>query len=1503
MNRIYSVVWNSTLRLLQVASEQVRSRGGKPGRKRVRGVGGTRTGSSGLARVRHFGRAHLGNAALARPRFIKLHPRHGAVMTCFLLAALMLPLEAAWAYGEDGAAGTVINGSSAENSTVSAGGNGGAGAPDNSGGGDGGGGGGGGGGGIWVQTSGTTLSNLSGATAEGGAGGAGGASVHDNGGGGGGGGSGIALDYGTVTNDGVVLGGAGGAGGAGGDIGGNGGNGGGGGDGLVTTGTGEGQPVTITNSGSIQGGAGGNGASSPGYFSGSAGAGGNGVAMAGGTLNNNGSIEGGQGGTTAPGWGAGGDGGAGIWVSGNTQPTTINNGQTGTITGGAGQAGGDAGTTTPNGVGGAGIAGANLNIINAGTITGGVNTDGGRANAVTFTGGSNTFELDAGGNVIGNVDATAASGGTNTLALGGDSGTSATFRVEDIGAQYLGFQQYAKNGAGTWTLTGSTTEVTPWTLNDGTLSISANRSLGADSGTLTFNGGTLNTRASIEMARAISITQENGTIDTDAGTTLTASGTISGDGRLTKNGGGTLTLSGANTYSGGTVLQEGTVSIGADNNLGDSNGTLTFNGGTLNTTGTFATQRAITITQANGTIDTNSGTALTANGAISGDGSLTKTGAGTLTLSGNNTYEGGTVIQEGTVSVSADTNLGNSAGGLTLNDSTLNTSGTFATARAIALQGGGGTIDTHAATALTANGEISGDGALTKTGAGTLTLLGNNTYTGGTVLDGGTLELGADNNLGAAGTATGGLTFNSGILRTLNGFSTNRTLQLNGTGGMIDTASETLTWNGTISGAGRLSKTGNGELYLTGQNLYTGGTLISAGMLTVDSSDHGLGVGSGGLNTVNVAAGVSSSAMLRFVGNSSADGLTITTGARSTTIFDDHSVAGNAQLILNAQGRLMLAGAAQAPGATVTNNAGGFVDISALTASGTAIGSLAGEGSVALGSRTLTLGGLNRDDVINGAINDGGSGGTLLKTGSGALTLNGINTYTGGTNIAQGMLTIGDITHLNASTAGDVQVSAAGTLRGYGAVGGSVVNQGLVWPGSPTGTLSVGGNYQQGANGTLQIDVSPTSASQLKVGGSAALGGTLSLLYAPGTYRTISYQIVSSQGLSGDFSNVSTNGSEPQNLKRSINLSQSGVVLSLGVPTPPVPPDPPDPPDPPGPPTPPINPNPPDTPPGPVVVAPTNATLFGALGSAAMREGQQVNDLLLERMSRLCADASASVAGCLPLGRHAWVQTTGAIAQVGGNSGAPGYTDRRYGFLAGIERQVNAWTVGVAAGYSHADITEQQTGSSGKIDTLRIAGYGGRSLGPVNIAGTWGYAHDFLASSRNFGSFGNADGNSQGDEMHLGAQVSLPLTVGPLLVTPRAGLRYQYFHGHAFDESGPTSQNLVVGMQNLKSLQPYVGVTAGYPFMLLGERPGLVEARLGYAYETLDPSRSMAVTAADGTSFIVPGATSSRGMLSAGLGVKLPLRKTLDLNAGYDTLIHTGNVSGQALRLSLTYRF
>ncbi|OZI61903.1 autotransporter outer membrane beta-barrel domain-containing protein [Bordetella genomosp. 11] len=371
---------------------------------------------------------------------------------------------------------------------------------------------GGGGGGVGV-TSGVDLLVQSGTTVTGGAGGAAfGSLVSDTGaGGGGGGGAGVFSSANvTIQQGAAIVGGQGGA--ATGSIGG----GGGGGVAVILSGHG-----TVSNSGTLTGG-----------------------------------VAGRARGATAGVSGQAGSGGEGAWISNGG---TLINTSGGVIAGGAAVQFTQLGAAYPKPVGGIGVVGANATVINAGAITGGQNwiASAGIANAIQFIGGVNSLELQAGSTITGNVVAFSAA---DTLKLGGT--TNSSFDVSAIGAnaQYRGFGVFEKTGTSTWTLTGTSTESTPWTVQQGTLALDSAVSLTNstftvnNSGTLALNGGTSLTNSSFTI-------NNGGTVQVGGSNTNSAVAINSG-GRLIGNG----TVGATTVHAGGIVAP------------GNSIGTLNVNG-------------------------------------------------------------------------------------------------------------------------------------------------------------------------------------------------------------------------------------------------------------------------------------------------------------------------------------------------------------------------------------------------------------------------------------------------------------------------------------------------------------------------------------------------------------------------------------------------------------------------------------------------------------------------------------------------------------------------------------------------------------------------------------------------------------------------------------------------------------------------------------------------------------------------------------------------------------
>ena len=515
----------------------------------------------------------------------------------------------------------------------------------------------------------------------------------------------------------------------------------------------------------------------------------------------------------------------------------------------------------------------------------------------------------------------------------------------------------------------------------------------------------------------------------------------------------------------------------------------------------------------------------------------------------------------------------------------------------------------------------------------------------------------------------------------------------------------------------------------------------------------------------------------------------LTVGGNNLSTTVSGPITGDSgSLIKTGTGTLTLSGANTYTGGTTLNGgslgvggnsalgAGGLAMADGTTlqaaANGLSLGnaiSLAGTGTVDTQANTFTLAG-----VISGT-------GGLTKEGSGTLTLTGTNTYTGATMVNAGTLAIGLDATPNASLAGSVTLNG-GVVQGFGAIGGNLTNLGgTVAPGGSIGTLTVKGNYTQGANAGLRIEVSPSAASQLAVSGKAALGGALALVYDPGVYTARNYTILTATGVSGTFSTVT--GQVPTTgLSQAVAYNSTNVQLQLTGPT-----------------TPTL-----EAAPSPapiIVVAPTNDTIYRAQTSMIVLNGQRANGILLDRLgsrragiadgpvaangasvatTRMAANgnlaAIGQIAGALPealAAEGAWFRGIGGFASVDGSGTAPGFTGTAGGFMAGIDRPVAPdLYLGLAGGYLHSDVDEHST-SSGTLDSARVAAYGGGWWGANLFTGTAGYAHDWIASTRGLAGIGNARQSHGGDEVTLAGQWSLPTPVagiaGSAVVTPKLG--------------------------------------------------------------------------------------------------------------------------------------
>jgi autotransporter-associated beta strand protein len=714
-----------------------------------------------------------------------------------------------------------------------------------------------------------------------------------------------------------------------------------------------------------------------------------------------------------------------------------------------------------------------------------------KTSTLRFNGGTLRSRSDNGSFVAGLSNAFVDSGGAF---IDIDGRTSTISQVLQQGTGSGGLTLLSTNGGGTLTLSGNNAYTGATTLNAGTLQIGHANALGT-SGNITFGGGTLQYGSGIttDLSSRLKNSASAIIVDTNAHNVTFASAIDSTNSNgLTKIGTGNLTLNAANTFNGATSVNNGilvlgnalalqnsaldtTASVAGNSTVGLRAPTTTLTLGGLTgskdlaslfttTSGNYSSVTSLTLNPGIGVTNSYSGNI--ANGAAGM--TLIKTGAGTQILSGNNSYTGVTTFNAGTLQIGHANALGTS-GNITFGGGTLQYGSGITTDLSSRLKNSASAIivDTNANNVTFASAiDSSNSGGLTKTGSGTLTLSATNTYTGSTTISAGNLTLLGGNAL--SNTESVILAIAAGVGLNIDASEQIGGLQGGGaTGGIVTiAANQTLTVNqqsdqtfaGVIAGSGALTKSGTGALILSGNNTYSGSTIVTAGTLQT-SGATGLG------------------ASVNF--NTSSTSSLVINGATSTTNFNISNIPPNGtSATVNLSGSDTL---------TVSTNfiVGAGTNANAATATG-----ILNQSSGTVAGNTLIVGRNGANGTWN--LSGGSATGTSLQIGSNVFGgANGTGTVapTGTVNISGG--SINTTTSVLVGVGGAPGYIANGTLNiNSGSLTTTTVNVGF--GNQTTGTVNLNGGVLTTTNTRMSGTVNATSTFRFN-GGTLRSGGDSAL--------------------------------------------------------------------------------------------------------------------------------------------------------------------------------------------------------------------------------------------------------------------------------------------------------------------------------------------------------------------------------------------------------------------------
>ncbi|MDI4666806.1 autotransporter domain-containing protein [Xanthobacter autotrophicus] len=626
----------------------------------------------------------------------------------------------------------------------------------------------------------------------------------------------------------------------------------------------------------------------------------------------------------------------------------------------------------------------------------------------------------------------------------------------------------------------------------------------------------------------------------------------------------------------------------------------------------------------------------------------------------------------------------------------------------------------------------------------------------------------------------------------------------------------------------------------------------------------------------------------------------------------------------------------------------GQIDIaSAAGSAGTlAIGAKAGDAAAAAGTLevgTVLLGDGTGTLVINHTATSAGPyelGIDIASTGNGTSAIDvyaGVTRLTGDDSGFKGLTTVHGGTLLvgaeGGSTVlgGDVMVESAGTLGGYGRIGGNLTVAGTLAPGNSIGTLSVGGNagFDAGATYAVELNTSTGAADKTVVDGAAtitdgavldversgsgpylvgtrytvltAAGGITGLFDLTGdTYLTPFYEL----GLVSDGTTMALEVEKTTSFTdAALTFNQRNTAAALDR----LPED------------------------GALSFAVGNQASFAAARAAFdlmsgelyasaktvfIEDSRFVRNAMNDRL-RAATDAAGAVSTPalayvkgMPTkvapthdGLVFWATGFGSWGSIDTDGNAASLDSSTAGLLVGADAPVGDWRLGFLAGYSGTSFSVDDRASSGSSDNYHVGLYGGTAWGALSLRTGAAYTWQDVSTTRTVafpGLFDQLSGDYGAGTAQVFGELGWRTNAAGFAFEPFANLAYVNLDTQGLTETGGIAALTVDGDTTGVTFTT-LGLRASAAFDL-GSMAATARGTLGWrhAFGDTTPLSVNAFELFDAYTVAGVPIAEDAAVVEAGLDIKLSAQATLGL-------VYAGQFASDATdnggKASLTWKF